>query len=248
MFKILFLGSHLQSFYCLRYLLTLKKFIKLIGIVPHSVQPPIKKMQDVRNIAKKNGIPIFKFEDIENLNYDLGISLLYDRILGEKAINQPKLGFINLHLGTLPRFRGANGVMHALLLARKDNRWDFGVTMHYIDIGIDTGPVIDKIEVPIFESDTAYILHSRASKEIYNLFKRNIKPIIFSPTKLPIKKITTSEKSYFFKRNEIDFEVDFKRHPDEIYDHVRALSFPKKKKPFVRIGKYKFYLSIEDVD
>jgi methionyl-tRNA formyltransferase len=116
--------------------------------------------------------------------------------------------------------------------------------MHYIDHTLDTGPVIDQIEVPIFEDDIAQTLHTRASDRIYELFVRNIHRLVESTERLPAQ--LQDGPSYEFKRSGVDHEIDLSAHPDEIYDRVRALTFPGRPKPYTVIGGRKFYLSISE--
>jgi methionyl-tRNA formyltransferase len=242
--RIAFFGSHLRSFHCLRYLLTDVAGIEVVAVVPHRDQPPVRPDQDVRELARSRSIPVLEPGDVDALSYDLGISLLFDRVLPPSAFTRPPRGFVNVHLAPLPRFRGANGVLHAIRLARRDGCWSFGVSMHYIDEGVDTGPVIDQIPVHIFEDDTAEALHRRASEQVYPLFVRNIHRLVASPERVPAE--PQSGEAYFFRRGDVDHEVDLSGNPDDIYDAIRALTFPGRKRPYARIGKYRVYLSLDE--
>jgi len=147
--RVLFLGSHLRSFHCLRYLLTQVPQAQLVGIVPHFSNTGVREDQRVEALAATHGVPYLTYEDIAGLDYDLGISLLFDRKLPPAIVDAPPRGFVNIHMAPLPRFRGANGVMHALLKARQDGVWTFGVTLHYIDHELDTGPIIAQRAVQV---------------------------------------------------------------------------------------------------
>lgn len=244
MTRVLFLGSHLRSFHCFRYLAESVPDVAVVAVVPHQTQPPIREDQDIRPFARARGIPVLAFPEIADLDYDLGISLMFDRMLPPAVVDRPRRGFVNVHLGPLPRFRGANSVLHAIRLARRENHWTFGVTMHYIDHTLDTGPVIDRIDVPIFEDDTAYALHGRASEQIYELFVRNIHRLVASAERLPAT--PQSGPSSSFRRSEVTHEIDLSADPDEIYDLVRALTFPGKPRPYALVGGRKLYLSITE--
>jgi methionyl-tRNA formyltransferase len=116
--------------------------------------------------------------------------------------------------------------------------------MHYIDEGIDTGPVIDQIIFPIFEDDTAATLHARASEQIYPLFTRNIHRLVESPDRLP--SLPQTGTAYTFRRGDVQHEIDLTAGADEVYDLVRALTFPGRPRPFARIGRHKIFLSIDE--
>lgn len=241
--RVLFLGSHLRSFHCLRYLLTQVPQAQVVGIVPHFSNTGVREDQRVEALAVAHGVPYLTYEDIAGLDYDLGISLLFDRKLPPAIVDAPPRGFVNIHMAPLPRFRGANGVMHALMKAREDGVWSFGVTLHYIDHELDTGPIIDLIEFPIFEDDTASTLHARASDRVFELFVRNIHPLVETPGRVSAR--PQEGHAYFFRRADVDHRIDLNSTPDAIYDKVRALTFTGRPKPFVEIGKYRFYLSLE---
>ncbi|MGH2436098.1 MAG: formyltransferase family protein, partial [bacterium] len=132
MTRVLFLGSHLRSFHCFRYLVESVPDVTVVAVVPHRTQPPGREDQDVRPFARERGIPVIEFAEIAKQDYDLGISLMFDRVLPPEVVDRPRRGFVNFHLGPLPRFRGANSVLHAIRLARKENHWTFGVTLHYV--------------------------------------------------------------------------------------------------------------------
>ncbi|MCC6471882.1 MAG: hypothetical protein IT563_26450 [Alphaproteobacteria bacterium] len=242
--RILVLGSHLQSFRCFRYLIDSVSDIAIVGIVPHQTQPPIRDDQDVRTLARARGIPILGLDQLADLSFDLGISLQFDRVLPAAIVERPRKGFVNIHLGPLPRFRGANSVMHAIRLARRDNHWSFGVTLHYLAAKVDTGPIIDLAECPIFEDDTAYTLHSRASDLVPGLFQRNIHRLVESPGHVPSR--PQEGTSYVFRKGEVEHAIDLALPPDEIYDRIRALTFPGKPRPYAIVGGRRIYLSLDE--
>jgi len=64
-------------------------------------------------------------------------------ILRKQLLEVPRLGVINLHLGLLPQIRGMSSPEWSLL-----NHVPVGVTIHYMDSGIDTGPILKRCEFP----------------------------------------------------------------------------------------------------
>jgi hypothetical protein len=81
---------------------------------------------------------------LRELAPDLAISL-HNRILREPTFSIPRLGTINVHHGAIPEYRGMPPVFWELA----DGREAVGFTIHRIDAGIDTGPVLAEGEVPI---------------------------------------------------------------------------------------------------
>jgi phosphoribosylglycinamide formyltransferase-1 len=86
---------------------------------------------------------------------DLIVSVGFMRILGKEFIREFKV--INTHPALLPAFPGAHPVRDALLAGVKES----GVTVHWVDQGIDTGPIISQVKVPIHENDDESSLHER---------------------------------------------------------------------------------------
>ena len=247
MIKILCLGSRLESVKCLRYLVTHFKNINIVGCVPHFKSQSAEVNREYKNILSQFKIQKFQFEEISRIKYDLGLSFLFDKKVQYQEVDRPKLGFVNLHLGPLPRFRGSHSICYAIKRAKKDNIYNFGVTMHYMDHSLDTGPIIDLMNIPIFETDTAYKLFNRSSDAILPLFKRNIHKIINSKTKVTSKKQDTNIKSFYYSKNDLNHEVDFNNSPDQIYDDIRALTFPGKPRPYVTIKGKRVYLYLEEI-
>lgn len=242
--KLIFLGSHIRSTECLRYVIENVPSVDVIGLVLNRSYTGDYDHQAARTLTNKYDIPILSIESLGSLQYDLGASVLYDCKLPSALVDQPPRGLVNIHLGPLPRFRGVNSVYHAIRRARLDNNWIFGVTLHYIDHGLDTGPIIDMIDVPFSENDTAYDLYMRATGKILELFAANIRPLVSNEGRVP--STAQSGPSFYFRRSDMVLEVDLNASPDEVYDAVRALTFPGKKKPFAYVGTRKIYLSLHE--
>ena len=71
------------------------------------------------------------------LDVDAVLSVLYDRIIGKELIDGPAR-VLNLHLGKLPEYRGMRPINWAL----RNGESVAGVTLHEVDPGIDTGPIV----------------------------------------------------------------------------------------------------------
>lgn len=79
------------------------------------------------------------------LEVDLVLSVMYDRIIGADLIDGPAR-VLNLHLGRLPEYRGMRPVNWSL----KNGESTSGVTLHEVDVGIDTGPIVAQTTFSIF--------------------------------------------------------------------------------------------------
>ncbi len=75
---------------------------------------------------------------------------------------------MNIHPALLPAFPGTHGVEDALAYGVKVS----GCTVHFVDEGLDTGPIILQAVVEVKDDDTAESLHQRIHKEEYRLYPR----------------------------------------------------------------------------
>ena len=108
------------------------------------IQP--KRMKNEEIIAK-----------IKEINPDLIVVVAYGKILPKEIIDIPKYGIINVHSSLLPKYRGASPIHSAILNGDKES----GVSIMYIEEGLDSGDVILKETCEITEDDTLGTLHDR---------------------------------------------------------------------------------------
>jgi len=90
---------------------------------------------------------------------DALVVVAYGLILPPAALGIPRLGCINIHASLLPRWRGAAPVQRAILAGDATS----GVTIMLMDVGLDTGPMLLRKEVPIESYETGGSLHDRLS-------------------------------------------------------------------------------------
>ncbi|NRS51582.1 phosphoribosylglycinamide formyltransferase [Brevibacillus sp. HB2.2] len=81
----------------------------------------------------------------------------YMRLVGDTLLSSYEGKIINLHPSLLPAFPGKDAVGQALAYGVKIT----GVTVHLVDAGLDTGPIIAQIPVAVQEADTAETLSAR---------------------------------------------------------------------------------------
>jgi phosphoribosylglycinamide formyltransferase-1 len=95
------------------------------------------------------------FNYFESINPDLVVSVGFMRILAPEFV--AKFSTINTHPALLPNFPGAHGVRDALAAGATRT----GSTVHWVDSGVDTGPIIAQREVEILFGDSEESLHER---------------------------------------------------------------------------------------
>jgi len=94
----------------------------------------------------------------------------YMRVIGETILEAYKGKIVNVHPSLLPSFPGTDGVGQALEAGVKVS----GVTIHYVDEGIDTGEIIAQEAVTVFPHDTKESLQRRIQQVEHNIYPRVI--------------------------------------------------------------------------
>lgn len=114
--------------------------------------------ETLHNFAKTHNIPYIKAQNInspeflaqiESFECDIFVSMSFNQIFKEPLISTPRLHTINCHAGKLPFYRGRNILNWALINDEKE----FGISVHYVDSGIDTGDLILQRTYPINDKD-----------------------------------------------------------------------------------------------
>jgi methionyl-tRNA formyltransferase len=95
--------------------------------------------------------------EIALLRPDLLVVMAYGQILPQELLDVPKLGALNLHASLLPRHRGAAPVHAALLAGDQES----GITVMWMDAGLDTGDILLQSAISIAPDETAGTLHDR---------------------------------------------------------------------------------------
>jgi len=104
---------------------------------------------------------------LQETNPDIIVSYGHRYILPPEVLAFPRLGAVNLHISFLPWNRGADPNFWSLVEDTPK-----GVSLHYIDPGIDTGDLIARVPVEVGEADTLRTSYDRLHAEAQALFAR----------------------------------------------------------------------------
>ena len=155
-------------------------------------------------------------EDVFAGNPDVVISVLGRHIFTPAEIQQATI--VNLHLAPLPNYRGCNSIAHALLNGDRE----YGVTLHYVDEGIDTGPIIDIARFTIPPLCTGMRLYELATKAGWDLFAANWPRILGPVTATP-----QEGEGRYYDRHSLEPYMRLADWPEDQHDTIRrALHFP----------------------
>ncbi|MEU6855619.1 phosphoribosylglycinamide formyltransferase [Rothia kristinae] len=104
---------------------------------------------------------------------DLLLFAGFMRIVDAQLVARFERRIVNTHPALLPSFPGAHGVRDALAHGVKIT----GVTVHLVDSGVDTGPILAQAAVPVLEGDTEQSLHERIKEQERPLLVRTLREL-----------------------------------------------------------------------
>lgn len=98
----------------------------------------------------------------------------YMRIIGPTLLNEYKQAIINIHPSLLPKYRGVDALGQAL--AHGDRR--LGITVHYVDEGLDTGQIIKQLEFVVDENETRVTIEEKLHKLEHKFYPAVLKELL----------------------------------------------------------------------
>ena len=110
---------------------------------------------------------------LKEFSIDLICLAGYMRILGEEVIQTFEKKIINMHPSLLPAFSGLNAQKQAINYGVKFS----GCTVHFVDSGVDSGPIILQTVVPVYDDDDEKSLSKRILEQEHYLYPKAIKMI-----------------------------------------------------------------------
>ena len=179
----------------------------------------------VKKLALEENIPVFQpmrirkdFEKLKNLDIDLIVTCAYGQIIPKEVLDMPKYGCINVHASLLPKYRGAAPIQWAVIDGEKET----GVTTMYMNEGLDTGDIIDKVVVPIDKKETGGSLFDKLAIEGGKLI---LKTLIELENGTAVRTPQDDSKSnYAGMINKQLGKIDFNKSANEIERLIRGLN------------------------
>ena len=144
------------------------------------------------------------------------------QIFRKRIYSLPKYKTINCHAGKLPFYRGRNILNWALINDEKE----FGITVHYVDDGIDTGDIILQKSFPITDADTYSTLLNTAYEQCPTLLYEAIKQIQGGTAMRIPQSLISSHGLYCGMRSVGDEILNWNQTSREVFNFVRAICQP----------------------
>lgn len=175
--------------------------------------------------AHEHNIEVYKpnklkedYEYILNKKPDIIITCAYGSIVPKVVLDYPSYGCINVHASLLPKYRGASPIVASILNGEKET----GITIMYMDEGIDTGNIIMSRSIEIEDNDNSLSLSNKLSLLGANLLIDTL-PKIFEGENFDIPQ-DNEEATYVGMLKREDEHIDFNSSVENIKNQVRAFS------------------------
>lgn len=186
---------------------------------------------DLKQMAESWGIDVLIhpnvnaddfFEEMKSYHIDLLVSMSFNQIFKSRILEYPRYHAINCHAGKLPFYRGRNILNWALI----NDEQEFGITVHYIDTGIDTGDIIEQRTFPITDDDTYQTLLSTAHSECPELLASAVQKIIDGTVVRRSQRDIHPVGMYCGQRTLGDERLNWNQTSRQVFNFVRAICAP----------------------
>lgn len=203
----------------------------LVGLVSQP-DKPAGRTQEVRPSATKTAllearpdIPILQparikavdaIEQLRALAPDVIVVMAYGQILPRAVLEIPRLACLNLHASLLPRWRGASPVQAAIAAGDSET----GITVMYMDEGLDTGDILLQKKIEISPRATGESLHDRLGELAPAAMLESLQ--LLESGKAPRQKQDNAAATYASKLGRDAGKIDWTEPADAIERRIRA--------------------------
>lgn len=187
------------------------------------------KMQftPVKEVAVAHDIPVFQpikiresesVEILREYNPEAIVVVAFGQILPQEIIDMPKYGCVNVHASLLPKYRGSAPIQWAVIDGEKET----GITTMFMDVGIDTGDMLEKIKISIDEKETGGSLHDKLTVLGSELILSTLSKLENGSV---VREKQDDEKSNYAKMLTKELgRIDFAKSAQEIERLIRGLN------------------------
>lgn len=172
----------------------------------------------VKQACQRLKLPVFEeLDNLKDIEADLGIVVAYGEILSQRLLDHFPLGIVNIHPSLLPKYRGSSPIQAAIINRDKET----GVTLIKLDNKMDHGPIVAQETSPL-PPLTAGELHDHLAQISARMLIKYLPDYIAG--KIKLKPQDDSKASYTKKLAKQDGRIDWKKSPQQIEAHIRAMN------------------------
>lgn len=224
--KIVFMGTPDFSVPVLQSLIDNYEVVGVVSQPDKKVGRHLElKNTPIKELALKYNIPVFQpekikldYQSILDLNPDIIITCAYGQIIPKEILDYPRLGCINVHASLLPKYRGGAPIHWSIINGDKKT----GITIMYMDVGMDTGDIISQKEIEILDSDNLESIHDKLSMLGAELLINTL-PSIIDGTNDRLKQ-DESKVTFAYNIKREEEHIDFNKTSREVFNLIRGLS------------------------
>jgi methionyl-tRNA formyltransferase len=245
--RIVFFGNGPVALDALRYLRSIGE--EIVALVLHNEGArklgeemiaecglPVNAVFEAKALGDANVV-----RTIGELQADVGLSVLFAHILKAEVLQLFPRGVLNVHPGYLPYNRGRNAQIWGIV-----DGTPVGATLHYMDEGVDTGPIVERVEVVIAPTDTGWSLRAKLESASADVLKKGW-PAVFAGT-VPVPQDASAGTAHRVRDveeiSEIDLDATYRA--GDLIDLLRALtSAPQAAAAFFRADGRKVRVTLE---
>ena len=231
--RIVFLGT--PEFAAIQLKAVIEAGFEVAAVVTAPDKPAgrgrLPKASAVKELALSYGLTVLQptnlkseefLEGLRSFQANLNIVVAF-RMLPEVVWKMPEQGTFNLHASLLPQYRGAAPINRVLM----NGETTTGLTTFFLSQEIDTGKIIERIEIPILESDDAGSLHDRMAAAGSELVVSTLKNISLGRVNAVDQAQFYSDSSELKQAPKIfrdDCLINWNQNSKAIHNQIRGLS------------------------
>jgi methionyl-tRNA formyltransferase len=164
--------------------------------------------------------PLFA-DEVRAAEVDVILNIHSLFIINKDVVKAPRVGCFNMHPGPLPRYAGLNAVSWAIYRGETSH----GVTIHKMEPGIDTGPIVYQELFDVDDADTGLTLSARCIRSGIPLVLRLMETASRDPAAIPLTPQDLNKREYFGREIPHDGKLLWSHPAREIVNFVRACDF-----------------------
>lgn len=224
--RVLFIGTGDIGLPTLRWLLADPRH-EVVGVVTQPDKPAGRRMvltpPATKTLALQHGVPVLQparirnaVEELSALDADVAVVIAYGQILSRAVLDVPRLGCLNIHASLLPKYRGAAPIQAPI----KAGDPETGVTIMFMDEGLDTGDILLTVRTPLDGTETGGALHDRLAEMAPAALEQALDLLASgNPPRTPQD---NSQASHVGKLSRADGRIDWEQSAEQIARTIRA--------------------------
>ena len=182
------------------------------------------KYTKVKEVALKHNIEVYQpkkireeYMHILDLKPDIIITCAYGQIIPKELLFTPEYKAINVHASLLPKLRGGSPLHRAIINGYSET----GITIMYMDVGMDDGDIIKQKSIKINDKDNVGIIHDKLSVLGRDLLLETL-PSIFNKTNDRIKQ-NEEDVTFAYNIKREEEKLDFNKSAKDVYNQIRGM-------------------------